>query len=518
MIIPVLCGHRIHREEFPDHTRLIKAPAPHAPEHPLPTLIRRALESPLGDDGLARLGPQSRVIIAFDDPCLPLPLMKKDPRPEAIRQLTERITGRGVSESNIELICANGLHRKWTLKELGKILGKEISERFAGRISCHDGTREDELVRLAKTQQGEPVVLNRKVVDADLTVYVNVNWTPMNGGWKSLTVGLGGYESIREHHNPATILESRSLMDPHRSELHASFDRMGKALPEELNFMILETVINNRLTPVRNLDLEALHRTRAGRMGLRIADGALAASGPALFGKILNLLRAEYEVIDANFGRVESVHPRTLASLARQHKVSVKGQSDILVLGVPDLSPYSSQSSVNPLLVMNLALGYLFNLYRNKPVVRKGGVLVFFNPLRTRFHPVHHPSYVRFFEEVLTKTRDPQEMAEQYEEAFARDPSYLRDYRENYAYFGAHPFFAWYWGACALSHLSKVVVARCEDPGAAMRMGFEPASDLADALRIAGRALGQTDPSITYLQIPPLFIAEVDGDDDSPVS
>jgi hypothetical protein len=511
MIIPVLCGHRIHLEKFPDHTRLIKAPAPLKPEHPLPTLIARALDRPLGDDGLARLGRHSRVVIAFDDPCLPLPLMRKDPRPEAIRQLTERITGRGVSESNIELVCANGLHRKWTLKELGRILGGEILNRFTGRISCHDGTREGELVHLGKTERGEPVVLNRKVVDADLTVYVNVNWTPMNGGWKSLTVGLGGYQSIREHHNPATLLKSRSLMDLGSSELHASFDRMGKALPGALNYMILETVINNRLTPGRNLDLEALHRTRAGRVGLRIADRALAAIGPAMFGKALNLLRAEYEVIDANFGRVDNVHPRTLASLARQHRVIVKGQSDILVLGVPDLSPYSSQSSINPLLVMNLALGYLFNLHQGRPVVRKGGGLVFFNPLRTRFHPVHHPSYVRFFEEVLTKTRDPQEMAEKYEEAFARDPSYLRDYQDNYAYFGAHPFFAWYWGARALAHLSKVVVARCEDPGAAMRMGFEPASDLADALRIAGRALGQTDPSITYLQVPPLFIAEVDG-------
>jgi hypothetical protein len=204
-----------------------------------------------------------------------------------------------------------------------------------------------------------------------------------------------------------------------------------------------------------------------------------------------------------------------LASLARQNNVKVKGQSDILVLGVPDLGPYSSQSFMNPLLVMNLALGYIFNLYVGRPVVRKGGVLVIFNPLNTRFHPVHHPSYVRFFEDVLPRTRDPRAMAENYEEAFARDPSFLKAYQDGHAYFGAHPFFAWYWGACALEHLSKVIVARCEDSSAAERMGFEPASDLADALGRARYTLGQANPSITYLQIPPLFITEVDGGGDS---
>ena len=49
----------------------------------------------------------------------------------------------------------------------------------------------------------------------------------------------------------------------------------------------------------------------------------------------------------------------------------VKGQADILVVGVPYISPYNVNSFLNPLLVQCMGLGYLFNLYRGKPLVQK---------------------------------------------------------------------------------------------------------------------------------------------------
>ena len=120
-------------------------------------------------------------------------------------------------------------------------------------------------------------------------------------------------------------------------------------------------------------------------------------------------------------------------------------------MGLPYICPYNVNSIMNPILVMCLGLGYFFNLYRGKPLVREGGVLIMSHPTPWEFHPVHHPSYIDFFEQVLAETTDPLEIEKKFEERFASDPWYIHLYRTSYAYHGVHPFYMWYWGAHALA-------------------------------------------------------------------
>ena len=56
------------------------------------------------------------------------------------------------------------------------------------------------------------------------------------------------------------------------------------------------------------------------------------------------------------------------------------GQTDILTMGLPYICPYNVNSVMNPILVMCLGLGYFFNLYRGKPLVRAGAVLSMTEP------------------------------------------------------------------------------------------------------------------------------------------
>ena len=100
----------------------------------------------------------------------------------------------------------------------------------------------------------------------------------------------------------------------------------------------------------------------------------------------------------------------------------VEGQTDILTMGLPYISPYNVNSILNPILVACLGLGYFFNLYRGRPLVREGGVLIMSHPTPWEFNPVHHPSYIDFFEQVLSETTDPTEMAERYEESLRHRP------------------------------------------------------------------------------------------------
>ena len=131
---------------------------------------------------------------------------------------------------------------------------------------------------------------------------------------------------------------------------------------------------------------------------------------------------------------------------------------------------------MNPILVMCTGLGYFFNLYRGKPLVREGGVLIMTHPTPWEFHPVHHPSYIDFFEQVLADTTDPVEIEPRYEKGFAEDEWYRHLYRTSYAYHGVHPFYMWYWGAHALQHLGRVIIVGGE-PRAVRRLGLHAGVD-----------------------------------------
>ena len=174
-------------------------------------------------------------------------------------------------------------------------------------------------------------------------------------------------------------------------------------------------------------------------------------------------------------GEVEAVHKVTTANVYRQQLVQVEGQTDILTLGIPYICPYNVNSVMNPILVMCTGLGYFFNLYRGKPLVREGGVVIMTHPTPWEFHPVHHPSYIDFFEQVLADTTDPVEIEEKYEKSFAEDEWYRHLYRTSYAYHGVHPFYMWYWGAHGMQHL-RPGDHRRRDPKAVRRLGFTPAS------------------------------------------
>ena len=204
---------------------------------------------------------------------------------------------------------------------------------------------------------------------------------------------------------------------------------------------------------------------------------------------------------------MEAVHEVTTEHVYEQHLVPVDGQTDILTFGLPYICPYNVNSIMNPILVMCLGLGYFFNLYRGRPLVREGGVVILSHPTPWEFHPVHHPSYIDFFEQVLADTTDPAEIEATYEKSFAEDEWYRHLYRTGYAYHGVHPFYMWYWAAHGLRHCGRVIIVGGE-PRTVRRLGFFPASSLEDALEMASDVVGR-HPTITHLHCPPLLMADV---------
>jgi len=503
-------GYRL--EQLPVGSRVLYAPEPHDALEDPAGAIRQALAHPLGDSApLAQLlGPGMRLTIAFDDVSLPLPPMRRpDVRQLVIEEVLELAAAAGVDD--VVLVAALALHRRMTDAELRHALGDRIFDAFAphGLLRQHDAEDPDELVHLGTTEAGEDVEINKRAATSDLLVYVNINLVAMDGGHKSVATGLASYRSLRHHHNAHTMAHSRSFMDQHRSELHSSNWRMGRHIAGAgVRVFQIETTLNTDTFPeqfrfLQRREWEWTVRDRAAFLG---SSKALDATPARLARTVLHSIRAPHRMTSVQAGEVEAVHARTTERVYAQQLLEVEGQSDVLTMGLPYICPYNVNSIMNPILVACLGLGYFFNMYRGNPLVRPGGVVILSHPTPWAFHPGHHPSYIDFFEQVLAETTDPQEIGK-YEEAYATDPWYVHLYRTGHAYHGVHPFYMWYWCAHALEHLGAVVVVG-GDRAAVRRLGFKPASTMADALEMAADVVGP-DPSVTHLHSPPLLMADV---------
>lgn len=450
-------GNKLITVKLPKQTKIILPPRP-IPRlrNPLPRL-EEIIKNPLGMKPLSNLvNKNSRVTIAFDDPCVPVPAMKKpDVREFIISFLLRKLSQLGVAEKNITLLCANGLHRKWTREELARIIGRIAYGPF--KLICHDGEDQDNLIYLGKTEDGHDVEINRLAADSDLLIYVNVNMTSMNGGWKSVCVGLGSYRSIRHHHSPQIFGASESILNP-EAKFHHTLKKMGKVIEDKIGRKIfsIETVLN---------------------------------------------FWFPYRIAGIYGGYIADVHEQTLNHLFRQQNLAHDKQYDILIYGLPDLSPYATCSEMNPLLVYNLALGYIFQSHLDKPLVKRDGILITAHPCENHFHQMHHSSYREFYENVLTQTKDPLVMRENYEEDFALNKEYINNYRNRYSYHGAHPFFLWHSCEYARQYLDRIFLAGAKDKEVIKRLGLEWASSVEEAIEEALKIKGK-DASLVYMPIP----------------
>ena len=338
--------------------------------------------------------------------------------------------------------------------ELRHVLGDRIYDAFQprGMLYQHDAEDYDNLAVIGTTDEGEVVEINKRAADSDLIVYANVNQVAMDGGWKSITTGLASYRCLSFHHNPETLQNTRSLMG-HRdhSALHKSIWRMGKVLRDQgPKIFQIETTINTDAFPV-TVRLPAQARVGVDGQGPGDVPGDRQVAQPdsrtAPSARSSTPSRRPTRPPVCRPGSRPSVHEITLENVYHQHLVQVEGQTDILTMGIPFICPYNPDGIMNPILVMCMGLGYLFNMYRSKPLVREGGVVIMTHPTYREFNPVHHPSYIDFFDEVLADTTDPAVMSTSGRSKYAEDEWYRHLYRTGNAYHGVHPFYAWYWGA-----------------------------------------------------------------------
>jgi lactate racemase len=508
----IFSGEDLLLEDLPVGTRVIYPKAPIEGLANPGAAIRYALNHPHGTDPLyAQLMPGMKVTIAVDDISLPLPpMITPDIRQTVLEIVLELLDANGVDD--VHIIVANSLHRRMTASEMKRMVGTKIFNAFhPDRYYCHDAEDPDGIVSLGKTDHNEPVNINRRAVESDLVIYVNINLVPMDGGHKSVTVGLCDYESLKPHHEPRTIRESDSYMDPKRSALNTKVVRQGAIVQANMNVFHIETALNNRMFagPTAFLAKNEDEFSEFDRLKFEAMRWSLSKMPAAAKRKLFFSVPAQYQLIACHAGKTEPVHERILAKTFDQYMVNIRGQSDILICGVPFVSPYNVNSILNPLLVQVMGLGYFHNFYRGKPILRKGGVLILCHPCYDEFDHQHHPSYIEFFNRLLPETRDAMKLQHKYEDEFAKNPSYIEMYRRGNAYHGAHPFFMWYWGENGRQHVGKVIVAGAQNAHVPAILGWDRADSLTEAIAMAKSFAGPS-ASTTLMHHPPIVMADVE--------
>lgn len=172
--------------------------------------LRRALDRPLGTRPLreiiAEKGVADRisVAIAVSDITRPVPYKGPD---GVLLPLLGHLHDAGVTQENILLIVATGMHRRSTAAEKRFMLGPEVVDRYA--IVDHDCEDRRGLVALGQTPSAANIAVNRHFAAAQLKICTGLVeshfMAGFSGGRKSICPGLVDRTTIEQFHGPAFL-------------------------------------------------------------------------------------------------------------------------------------------------------------------------------------------------------------------------------------------------------------------------------------------------------------------------
>jgi nickel-dependent lactate racemase len=116
--------------------------------------------------------------------------------------LVERLNRRGLADSQISILIGGGIHRPPTQAEIHSILGGALPGRIA--VYPHDANDASTHAALGVTTRGTPVILNRRLVEADRVIIVGAisfhYIAGFSGGRKAILPGCGAESSIQANH------------------------------------------------------------------------------------------------------------------------------------------------------------------------------------------------------------------------------------------------------------------------------------------------------------------------------
>jgi Lactate racemase N-terminal domain len=490
--IPLLSGSRLVIANAPDDAVVLRPPPPGPGVADVGAAVRDALRFPLEGEPLeALVGRRARATIVVEPPSLPLPGSPQDPRQLAIGAVVEELERLGIETGYQTILVAGGLARRTGQRDVEALVTPELARRFHGHVVVHDAEDPD-LVEVGR-DDGQPLRVNRALVETELVVVVTAAETVVHGGPAAL-LAAGGAPVLR-----AAV--STSLLETSGSPGWTAAVALERALARRVPLVGASIVLNHPTVSgaLRGYPYEPEALERIAGSPLRYVFSALPGG---LRQQLLRSVPIELTVAAAFAGPPSVAHAEALLRAVELRYADLDRPLDALVVGVPRVTPYLPRERPNPLLVAYVGLGLALRLWRDAFPLVAGGTAVLLNRFTRHFaHPTQQP-YRAFFG-ATRFGRDDEQLAEA-ERAAAADARALELYRTGRACHPLLPFRDWESCRPALNRLGAVLIGGCRDAAAARQLGFVPVHGVGAAIEMA-RASAGGSPRIGFLVSPPYF-------------
>lgn len=417
-----------------------------------------SIRHPIGMPTLTELAHKgSKVVIVIPD------IVKGGCQPTSHRKVSitcclDELYSVGVEKKDILLLISNGLHPRATVGEMKQILGDKLFNEFypSGQITSHDSEDYDNLVDLGLAPNGDHVIMNKAVFDADVAILIgHTQGNPYggySGGYKHCATGITHWRSISAHHVPQVMHKSDFVPVSTHSEMRSKFDCQGMFMEEKMGkkFFCCDAV------------LDTLSRQ-----------------------------------IEINSGYAKEMQPISWKSADKRTFVPwAEKKYDVIVFGMPTNFHYGNGMGTNPIQMMQALSAQVI---RHKRVMSDRCVFICSSICDGYFHDERWPYLRELYDLFQHDYMNILPDMNRYGEYFGTNQEYIRKYRFANAFHPFHGFSMMSCGHLAERDTSAIYIVGAREPGIARGMGLKTRATFEEALEDAKRKIVGPNPNILAL-------------------
>jgi len=194
-----------------------------------PDRLAAALNQPntaLPLEKLLSARPRGRIVLVIED------ITRHSPMPEILATIMREIRHAHVSDDQIEIVFANGMHPPMTDQEAREKLGDEADRLVWRNNPWHDRAQ---YISIGSTARVEYLV-DRQVADADLRIVISTVCPHLQagfgGGYKMIFPGCSHLDTIRDLHRLGISRHPKQLVgiEAEKNPMRLAIDAGGKLL------------------------------------------------------------------------------------------------------------------------------------------------------------------------------------------------------------------------------------------------------------------------------------------------
>ncbi|MBD3198120.1 MAG: nickel-dependent lactate racemase [Candidatus Lokiarchaeota archaeon] len=223
--------------------------------------IKKAIKNPINTNSLRNIVENKKdlqkICIVVSDATRPVPSNI------ILEALIEELNNYGITDNQITILIATGLHRRTREPEKKRILGDKLLSRI--EIIDHEATDKNSLVNLGSTSDGIPIYINKHYYNSDLKIltgYVEPHFFfGFSGGRKSIVPGIVGAETIQANHSAKNISSKYARFGIYKQNpMHQNSSEICKIVGVDF---IINVCINeyHQITNVIAGEVEKSHET-----------------------------------------------------------------------------------------------------------------------------------------------------------------------------------------------------------------------------------------------------------------